>query len=62
MTKTEKIKAIFSQRLRGFETPPDGEQLIIDVINMLSDKGITVERADSVLKDASTIIKAMTEI
>lgn len=62
MENREKIKKIFSNRLRNFETPSDGEQLIIDVINVLSNRNVTVERAETVLRDALKIIKIMTEI
>lgn len=64
MTREEKIEKLLSKGPIEFELEnlPDRKQLIKDVINVLSGRGVTVEQAVSVLEDVSAIIKAVTEI
>ena len=42
MSREEKIKEIFSQRMKGFAASMEELPQIIDVINVLSDKGISL--------------------
>lgn len=59
--REEKIKEIFSQRMKGFAASMEELPQIIDVINVLSDKGISVHRAQAILSDAAKIISEVTE-
>lgn len=58
----EKIKEVFSNRMHGFAAPSEDVQQIIDVINTLTGRGITVKRAQSILTDAAKIIELITEL
>ncbi len=61
--KTEqKVKNIFSNRLLGFDTPEDDAQLVVDTIRVLMGRGISVNRALSVLGDVSKIIPMIAEL
>lgn len=59
--REEKIKEIFSQRMKGFAASMEELPQIIDVINVLSDKGISVHKAQAILSDAAKIISEVTE-
>ena len=58
--KKDRIERIFSQRMRGFKTPSDGLQTVIEVISAV--EGCTVEQAEAALEDALKIIKTMTRV
>lgn len=59
--REEKIKEIFFQRMKGFAASMEELSQIIDVINVLSDKGISVHKAQAILSDAARIISEVTE-
>ena len=61
MSREEKIKEIFSQRMKGFAASMEELPQIIDVINVLSDKGISVHKAQAILSDSTKIISEVTE-
>lgn len=56
----EKVEKEFSNRLRGYATPSQHVQPIIDVIETLTDRGLSVELAQAVLNDAAKIITLIT--
>ena len=58
----EKIEKEFSNRLRGYATPSQYVQPIIDVIETLTDRGLSVELAQAVLNDAARIITLITSV
>lgn len=58
----EKVEKEFSNRLRGYATPSQHVQPIIDVIETLTDRGLSVELAQAVLNDAAKIITLITNV
>ena len=58
----EKVEKVFSNRLRGYATPSQHVQPIIDVIETLTDRGLSVELAQAVLNDAAKIITLITNV
>lgn len=61
--KTEqKVRNIFSNRLLGFSAPENDAQLVVDTIRVLTDRGISVNRALSIIGDVSKIIPMIAEL
>lgn len=51
-----RVKELLKNRLGGWETIENDAQIICEVINVLTSRGITVDHAASILRDSSKII------
>ena len=58
----QRVRNIFSNRFLNFDTPEDDAQLVVDTIKVLTDRGISVNRALSVIRDVSKIIPMIAEL
>lgn len=58
----QRVRTIFSNRLLDFDAPEDDAQLVVDTIKVLTDRGISVNHALSIIRDVSKIIPMIAEL
>lgn len=57
----KRIRSVLNNRMIGFETTKKEAQPIVDVINILANRDITVDCAIRILKDVEKIIPLITD-
>lgn len=59
---SKEVRKVFSNRLHGYAAPEKDVQAIIDVIDILTNRGISIKRAQAILSDAAHIITLITNV
>lgn len=58
--REKKIREEFSNRMHGYAASLEDVQEIIDVIETLTNKNISIKRAQAILNDAARILELIT--